>query len=227
MISPNLRVLRKANRQTLVQQIHDQVLAAICSGKFPPGHRLIIDALAVQFGVSITPVREALRQLQQQGLVNEVPYTGMQVVALSVAELRELFAIRGVLEGYAVRLAADRLRPADLRVIDRECKVMERAVGRGDVATFRARNAKFHDAILARADNAPLMQLIGQLVRQTERYRAVGGLLDQEYLKAAQADHRAMVGLLRARRGAAAEELARHHAAVFADHLAQRLEGAT
>jgi DNA-binding GntR family transcriptional regulator len=83
----------------MVEHVYDEVRQAITSGRFPPGHRLVIDELAGDLGVSITPVREALRQLQREGLVSDVPYSGMQVVALSFAELSELYTVSGCWRG--------------------------------------------------------------------------------------------------------------------------------
>ena len=214
-------MLRPVKRQTLTAHVYDELLAAITSGKLPPGHKLVIDAVARELNVSITPVREAIARLLREGLLSEVPFAGVYVSSPSEDELRELFAIRGVLEGYAVRLAVDRLGEDDLAKVARELAVLEELVARGDVAAFRERNTRFHGLILARADGRALPELLAQLGRNTNRYMADALGLDQAYLAASQAEHRRLFQLLKERRGEEAEMLARHHAITFVDHLAR------
>lgn len=227
MITATTAVLNPARRQTLTGHAYEQLLAAICSGALSPGQKLVIDSIARKLGLSITPVREALRRLQHEGLVTEVPYSGMQVSAFSTEELRELFGIRGVLEGYAIRMATDRLTDADLETIQAELDVLEDSTERGDVAAFRRHNTRFHEAILHRGmGKGALAEMIRQLTRNTERYRAAGAVLDQAYLEAAQAEHRRLVEFLRQRRADEAEMLTRNHALTFVNHLSRRLESA-
>jgi DNA-binding GntR family transcriptional regulator len=217
--------LLRANRQTLVEQVYGQVRRAITSGRFPPGQRLVIDDLAADLGVSITPVREALRQLQREGLVSDVPFSGMQVAAPSVAELKELYAVLGVLEGFAVRRAAELLSPTEIRDLGRMLDLLGDAAEQGDVVAFRRLNDRFHRRIVSRgAGDGMLMQLIEQLSRNVDRYSAAGDHLDRVYLEAAQAEHQQLYAYLRSKEGEAAESLARHHALTFAEHLMRRLE---
>lgn len=219
--------LPPVRRQTLTERAYEALLPAICSGELPPGRKLVIDALACELGLSITPVREALRQLQREGLVTETPYSGVQVSALSAAEVRELFSVRGVLEGYAVRLATARLGDEDFAAIQVELDALEEAAARVDPALFRSHNTRFHRAIMARGiGDGALADLLGQLTRNTERYRAAGATLDAAYLAAAQAQHRELVALVRQGRADEAEMLVRRHSRTFAEHLARRLEGA-
>ncbi|MDB4893986.1 MAG: GntR family transcriptional regulator [Firmicutes bacterium] len=199
--------------------------SAIATGELLPGRKLVIDALARQLQVSITPVREALMRLQREGLVTEVPYSGMHVSKLSTTELRELFSLRGLLEGYAVRLAADGLTASDLEAIRTDLELMEEASEQGDQPRFREINMRFHTAILSAAGGTALQELIGQLTRNTERYRNVADhTFDRDYLKAAQVEHRLLFSLLEQRRGEEAELLARKHALTFVAYMSRHLE---
>jgi DNA-binding GntR family transcriptional regulator len=174
--------------------------------------------------VSITPVREALMWLQREGLVIDVPFTGTSVSKHSIDELRELHEVRGVLEGYATRLALGRYQAPDLVPIEQELRTLDEATAQGDVARFREHNFRFHEAILRPGCGPQLQALITQLKRNTDRYRIVAeSILDQAYLDAAQAEHRRLFGLLRSRRGAEAEALTRRHALTFVTHLARRM----
>jgi DNA-binding GntR family transcriptional regulator len=219
--------LKPTQRQTLTGRVYEQLRDAICSGALPPGQKLVIDGLAREMGVSITPVREALGRLQREGLVADSPYSGVRVSDLSLAELRELYTIRGVLEGLAVRMAAERLTAAALREIRRDLTFLEEATANGDVAAFREHNLRFHDAILAGCRSTPLLEMIAQITRNTERYRRAGNIvLGQPYLDAAETEHQRLMTLLEQRRGEDAEALARNHALTFIAHMERSLETA-
>jgi DNA-binding GntR family transcriptional regulator len=219
--------LKPTQRQTLTGRVYEQVRDAICSGALPPGQKLVIDGLARDMGVSITPVREALGRLQREGLVTDAPYSGVRVSDLSLTELRELYTIRGALEGLAVRMAAERLTAEDLAAIRDELTALEAATARGDVSAFREHNVRFHDAILAGCRSAPLLEMIAQVTRNTERYRRTGNIvLGQPYLDAVEAEHQRLMTLLEQRRGEDAEALARNHALTFIAHMERSLETA-
>jgi DNA-binding GntR family transcriptional regulator len=219
--------LKPTQRQTLTGRVYEQVRDAICSGALPPGQKLVIDGLARDMGVSITPVREALGRLQREGLVTDAPYSGVRVSDLSLTELRELYTIRGALEGLAVRMAAERLTAEALAAIRDELTALEAATARGDVSAFREPNVRFHDAILAGCRSAPLLEMIAQVTRNTERYRRTGNIvLGQPYLDAVEAEHQRLMTLLEQRRGEDAEALARNHALTFIAHMERSLETA-
>src|SRR5919199_1225673 len=88
---------------------------AIASGELQPGDQIVETAMAAKIGVSRSPVREALRRLEQQGLVEAIPNRGTFVAALDEADVEEIVLLRGALEGLAARLAADRMGRRDLR----------------------------------------------------------------------------------------------------------------
>lgn len=214
-------MLRPIKKQTLSARIYDQILAAISSGELPPGRKLVIDSVARELNVSITPVRESFARLLREGLLNEVPFAGVYVSNPSEDELRELFAIRGVLEGYAVRLAADRLSEENLATIGAKVEMLEAIVQRGDVLAFNEGNDDLHKSILAGAGGIALPSLISQLANNTDRYSAARLSLDLAYMRASQAEHRRLFDLIKRRRGEEAESLARSHAITYVDHLAR------
>src|SRR5881409_2699673 len=99
--------------RTMAEAALERLREAIIMGELTPGTPLRLEDLARQLGMSISPIREAVRQLEALGLAEHVPHHGAKVMALDVDELRDLFAIRLALEGMAVRRAAELLEPAD------------------------------------------------------------------------------------------------------------------
>jgi DNA-binding GntR family transcriptional regulator len=144
----------------------------------------------------------------------------MVVSNASQRELEELFAVRGVLEGYAVAEACRVLTPADLELIRGILDAMERAADTGDLRGFRRLNTRFHDAILRHAPSQTLQRMIADLARNTNRYRLLDADMDADYMKAAQAEHHRLFELLEQRRGREAERLSRRHALTFVEHVA-------
>jgi DNA-binding GntR family transcriptional regulator len=217
--------IRTVERQTLVERVYNLLLQNICSGSLAPGQKLVIDNLAKQMNVSITPVREALRRLQHEGLITEVPYSGVHVSRLAIDEIFELFSIRGVLEGYALRRITEVLTAEHLDRVKVELAVLEEISESGDTSRFRKQNIRFHDTLLDANANGPLREMIEQLYRKTERYRAAGAVLTVGYIRAAQVQHREIVRLLEAGHAADVERLTREHALTFARYLSRYLRG--
>jgi DNA-binding GntR family transcriptional regulator len=164
-----------------VERLAGAIQAQVLSGAMPVGTRLRQEALAEQFGVSRTPVREALRQLQATGLVQLVPNRGAVVRGPSAREIREAYEVRAELEGLAAELAAERISDRDL-VRLREAQ----ALFRESVTTLIARRARrpapwkdesvwvrandlFHQAILDAAANGRLSDTIADLHRSFPR----------------------------------------------------------
>jgi DNA-binding GntR family transcriptional regulator len=211
--------IRPLGRGTLSDAVYERLGELICSGGFVPGEKLVIDKLAKQFDVSITPVREAMRRLQREGLVTETPYRGMTVTRATDEQLRELFAVRGLLEGYAAAEASQVMTAEDLAVTAGLLDALERATDDNDVREFRRRNTEFHNSFVHKAPSQALQDAIGAIARNTERYRHSDDVFDRAYLEASQAEHRELLTLLQQRRRDDLERLHRRHAMTFVDHL--------
>jgi DNA-binding GntR family transcriptional regulator len=161
----------------LADEIAYRIQAAILEGEYPAGTRLQQEDLCRRFGVSRTPVREALRKLQAQHLVELVPNKGATVRSLSRPELAEVYALRAELEGFAAELAAARVGPAELGKLDDAHAAMARAIGslegpppdgtaEADInAAVTDANERFHAVIHAAAGNGRLARLLGELQR--------------------------------------------------------------
>ena len=160
---------------SLADEIAFRIQAAILDGQYPPGTHLQQDELCARFGVSRTPVREALRKLQATNLVDLVPNRGATVRIPTRKELAEVYALRAELEGYACQLAAPNVDPDFLAELDRAQADMELATAELEhgglrpegEAAFDARvtlaNVRFHGTIHRLADSARLTRTIEEL----------------------------------------------------------------
>jgi len=147
------------------------IRAAIIDGRLPAGSKLDQNEIAATLGVSRMPVREALKQLQAEGLVVVYPYRGVEVAALDTGDIREMFAIRGTLERLAVGKALENLGPADFRKMHEILQAMDALVGhegRGDEWTML--NRDFHAGINYACGWPRLLETIDQFRGNVERY---------------------------------------------------------
>ncbi|HEX7119592.1 MAG TPA: GntR family transcriptional regulator [Longimicrobiales bacterium] len=142
----------------------------ILRGDYPEGAPLRQDALAAEFGVSRIPVREALRQLEAEGLVTINPHHGATVSALSIEEVRELFELRALIESDLLRRAVPHLTPADLDRADEILAKYEEAFRAGDVSEWGALNWQFHSTLLTPAGRPLTMGVVESLQNQSDRY---------------------------------------------------------
>jgi DNA-binding GntR family transcriptional regulator len=154
----------------IVRELRDRVFA----GTLPVGSWLRQEAVAAEFAVSRTPVREALRELQARGIVSLLPNRGALVRGPTLKEIREAYAIRAELEGLAARLAAGRLLAADLDRLRKAEAVFERAATVPGAAEaggddWERANDLFHEVILAAAGNDRLRLMIADLHRAFPR----------------------------------------------------------
>jgi DNA-binding GntR family transcriptional regulator len=197
---------------------------AIVSGELAPGTVLRQEQLSERFGVSRTPVREALRRVAALGLVSFIPNRGVRVRTLSHEELREAFLVRSELEGLVTELAAQRLTRADLEELEecerrfarltKELRSREPGGDRRAVMTdwMRANHA-FHDVLYSVA-NVPYIETVAKAARRTFSGPAVWAPVDEELDRLYdrnQAEHAAIRQALVAHSVRGARELAREH----------------
>lgn len=158
-------------RQSGAHAVYELMRARIISGEFSPGARLTEPELASVLGVSRTPIREALRLLTAEGLVDQLPTGGCRVAPLDLADIRRVYDIRGRLEGLTARDACLRMTEADLRALSRLLDLMHRL--RGDEAEVLRLGREFHGRIGEIAGNRWCDQLLHQIRGHVDRYRAL------------------------------------------------------
>lgn len=180
---------------TTAQHALDALRRAIVARELRPGARVGQDEFAQQLGVSIAPVREALRILEQEGQVTYVPRRGYFVTELEIADLEEIYALRALLEARAARHA---LRSLDELALDRIALAaadFANAVDAADVTAELEANRRFHLAILDAPDQPHTMRVIRQLWDSTEAYRALYYNLEDERRSAVSAHDRILDAL--------------------------------
>jgi DNA-binding GntR family transcriptional regulator len=158
---------------TTTQHALDGLRRAIVAGELRPGQRVRQEEIAAGLGVSIAPVREALRALEQEGQVTYLPRRGYFVTELRVADLVEIYGLRQVLEERAARHALPTLDEDALERIVLAARDCVDAAEAGDVAATLAANRRFHFAVLEAPDQVHTMRVIRLLWDSTEAYRAM------------------------------------------------------
>jgi DNA-binding GntR family transcriptional regulator len=151
----------------------ERLREAIIMGELTAGTPLRLEDLARTLGMSISPIREAVRQLEALGLAEHVPHHGAKVMGLDVEELRELFSIRLALEGMAVRRAAELFQPSDAASAREHLHAYDEARRRGDIRQAVRSHGAFHFALYEAARSAWLLRLIRPAWDSCERYRPV------------------------------------------------------
>jgi len=149
---------------------------AILRGELKPGERLMEIQLANKLGVSRTPIREAIRKLELEGLVLMIPRRGAEVAEITEKSLRDVLEVRRALEELSVQLACKRISQEQIAKLKEAAKEFEVVLKNGDVTAYAEADVKFHDIIYDASDNQRLIQLLYNLREQMYRYRV-------EYLK--------------------------------------------
>lgn len=202
----------RAAHVTKQQAVYRTLRESILRCELRPGARLVIDDLARQFQVSIIPVREAIRQLQAEGLVLSVAHVGGTVAPISHASVVEVFTVLEGLEVVATRAAAERLTPADLTVLTDLVTAMDRAIEGGSPGLWAEMNTRFHLAIAAIA-GMPMLE--DMLQRAFDRWERVRRYYFSDVLihrtRIAQAEHHALLHQIEARDFPQLERTIRQH----------------
>ncbi|MFN8379682.1 MAG: GntR family transcriptional regulator [Anaerolineae bacterium] len=157
--------------ETVSQQVLEYIRDGIFTGRYPVGYRIDQQSVADELGVSVIPVRECLRQLQAEGLLENLPYRGSFVKSLSLTELRDIYVTRETLEELAARLAVERLTSETLRSLESHIAEMERATEDTDLDALFALNRSFHFTLYEASQNSILVELIEGLWDRSTIYR--------------------------------------------------------
>ena len=149
---------------------------AILKGDLKPGERLMELQLASKLGVSRTPIREAIRMLEQEGLARTIPRKGAEVAGMTEKDMEDVLQIRCVLEELAARLSCQNITDEEMRELKIAMVAFEEKTREGNVVELAKADVTFHDIIYRAADNPKLLVLLNNLREQMYRYRT-------EYMK--------------------------------------------
>ena len=149
---------------------------AILKGELEPGERLMEMQLAEQLGVSRTPIREAIRKLELEGLVLMIPRRGAIVAKITEKDLRDVLEVRSSLERLSTELACERMHDDTIAELRQAQEAFKEALAQNDITLQAQRDVEFHDVIYKATGNIRLIQMLNNLREQMYRYRL-------EYLK--------------------------------------------
>jgi DNA-binding GntR family transcriptional regulator len=195
---------------SLKDKAYAAIKSAILSLRLEPGMALVESDLAQQLGLSKTPVRDALQELEREGFVTRVFFKGTYVTDVTTKDLVEVFQIRAVLEGMAARLAAPLFSPPELDDISQSLDAAEAALAEGNLHFCSECGMALHEAIIDKADNQRLALIIHNLDDHVQRFRAVSDRIIGRLSKSV-VEHRRVLAALRTCNPEMAEWAMRDH----------------
>jgi DNA-binding GntR family transcriptional regulator len=150
---------RMTKPASLSDQVYEQLRSSIISAERNPGEKLVELEIAAQMGTSQGPVREALQRLERDGLVERQARSATYVSSISMDEMYELFSIRSVIEGFAIRRAAQKITPEQCAYLEELIREMAQAGQRGDMITLAEYDMQFHRTIVECGGSAGLLRV--------------------------------------------------------------------
>ena len=213
------------DRQTLAASITGRLRQLILDGQLPPGQALRPADLAPRLGVSVMPIREALRILEAEGLVTFKPRIGARVAEIKAEDVEELYLVRGALEGLAARLAATNLKDEDLADLHDAFDEMTAARAADDFDAFSQYDREFHRRQYAASGRPGLVKRILDLWDVGRRIYAIAPRT-RESMEPAYEAHRAILEALDRRDADDAERRTRIHTEEAAERILQALREA-
>jgi DNA-binding GntR family transcriptional regulator len=224
-------------REHLYGQVYEIFWNKIISGEIVPRQRMSDIEWAKRLDVSRTPVREAMRKLEQDGVLEPLARGGYEVRAVRVADLKRLYHCRAVLEGLAMLDAAARVTKADARTLSGLIERTEKLIARQDFAAALRTNTEFHDRIVALSDNGYLQRLLATIQRliffsrsalmNAVRANPAAQTVYAGHLFETQKDHRLILERLLAGDGEGAAAIMQRHLFHTAEDMERVFEGAS
>ncbi|MEM8626492.1 MAG: GntR family transcriptional regulator [Pseudomonadota bacterium] len=200
----------RIDRRPLRVHLEERLRALIIEGDLAPGEKISEKALCDRFAVSRTPLREALRTMAEEGLVDLKPNRGATVTPLTIGDLAEQFPILSALEALACETACRKLAPEGLAKLATLQEEMDACHAQHDLKGYFVVNQAIHAALVDAADNATLAQMIERVSLRVARMRYQANLASDRWAEAV-SEHRQILAALQARDSQAAHSLMRKH----------------
>ena len=204
--------------------VAEQMRAAIFNGHYKPGEWLRQERLAHDFGVSQMPVREALKELAAEGLIEHVPYRGARVIIFSINDILDLYSHRAFLESRAASIAANSISLDDIAILESLQLEMKENNAPEAVLIYRELNRKFHRHIYQASQHEYLTRTLNQMwatfptmLIANFATTAVQPLPERDSVDVA--EHQAIISALKSRDSIAAEQAMKRHILITAEHL--------
>jgi len=191
------------NVKSLKEQVYDYLRDQLRSGQILPGSAINLDETSRKLGVSRTPLRDALLQLESEGFVTIYPRRGVIVNLLSLGDIRNYYQIIGALESTAILQAFDKIGENDLRAMEGIIEDMKKAIGSDDFDLYYEKNLALHDVYLALCGNENLVRIVRTLKRRLYDFPRQRGFI-KEWELASIAEHKELLQLLKLRKAAEA-----------------------
>ena len=208
--------------EEIAETLRDEIIA----GVYKPRQRLIEEELSDRFFVSRTPIREALKELESAGLITIEPYKGAFVADKNPSELRDIYELRSVLEGFTTELAAPFVTADTINQMQQAIEGMEICIAADDKVGFAAENGRFHDLILEQCPNRAAVKMVNNLLEQTSFFRWLSWRTAAS-MKNSMVGHRKILEAIRSGDAEAAGQYAARHIRLYlkerlADSLRER-----
>jgi len=220
------------NHRQLRNVVADRLRAAIIEGLYRPGEWLRQEKLAQELGMSQMPVREALKELVAEGLIEHVPYRGVRVIAFAPQDVYDLYAHRAFLEGRAAQAAAQTIGAEEIAELKRLQVDMEISLAPENLALYRQRNRCFHRIIFSASGRAYLIRSLTQ-IWETFPTMLIGNFANTAAAPLPERDnpdvreHRAIIAALEKRNGAEAQRIMQEHILGAAQQLIHSIQSPT
>lgn len=211
--------MSKIQHRNLYREVADRIRDLIEHGELTPGERISEKQLCESFGVSRTPLREALKVLASEGLVELLPNRGARVMRLTLKMVKDTYDLMGALEGLSGELACQQISDAGIKEI---CALHEQMLVHyhsRELQEYFAVNQQIHESILAASNNEVLQEMYNNLSQRVKRVRYSKQMTDSFWRKAVE-DHENMIAALKQRDG-------RQLGQILRDHLCNKLEVAS
>ena len=163
--------LEAGEKQPLAVRVYEKIRDDILEGRYETGDFLVETKLAAELGVSRTPIREALKQLELEELVEAIPNRGVVVQGISAHDISDIFTIRQLLEGQAAYWAAERISEEQMNTLLETLALMDMYTGRNDAAKLARLDSQFHDTIFAASNSRVLQHILTTLHHNVQRAR--------------------------------------------------------
>lgn len=199
-----------SNSFSLTDEIADVVRERILKGEYEIGEKIKENQIATELRVSRTPIREAFKLLENEGLIDYIPNRGCFAKGFTQQDVDDIYAVRAALEELAIKWAVERITPEEIAALEEECDLMEFYTKKKDKKKVLELNSSFHEIIYASARSRFLAQVLRSYKEYIDKTRKAI-FYEQEYLEAILAEHRRIFEAVRERNQTKAVTAMREH----------------